>query len=66
MSAAIAKSVVPHQDVMAPLRASVFESAGLEVERAEKPVVVYMDHQVSVYQLSEIPDSYLYTPIDGG
>jgi hypothetical protein len=49
MSAAIAKSIVPYQDMMAPLRASVFESMGLEVERAEKPVVVYMDHQVRDY-----------------
>lgn len=36
---------------MAPLRASVFESTGLELERAEKPVVIYMDHQVGIHQL---------------
>ena len=32
---------------MATLRASFLESTGVVVERAETPVVVYMDHQVS-------------------
>lgn len=47
MSAAIARSVTPHEDMMASLRASFLESIGVVVERAEKPVIVYMDHQVS-------------------
>ncbi|KAJ9106290.1 hypothetical protein QFC21_001435 [Naganishia friedmannii] len=45
MSAAIAKSRLKHQDILEPWRASFFESAGVEIEPTEHPVVVYVDHQ---------------------
>lgn len=41
------------RDIMAPLRASFFESLGAEVNASEKPVVVYMDHQVSLVLRSQ-------------
>ncbi|KAJ9124287.1 hypothetical protein QFC22_001087 [Naganishia vaughanmartiniae] len=47
MSAAIAKSRNEHTDILEPWRASFFESVGVEVEPAEHPVVVYVDHQMA-------------------
>lgn len=32
---------------MAPLRTSFFESLGAVIKPSDKPLVVYMDHQVS-------------------
>lgn len=46
MSAAIAKSLTKQKDILEPWRASFFESAGVEAEPAEHPVVVYVDQQV--------------------
>jgi hypothetical protein len=40
------------RDIMASLRASIFESLGAEVNASEKPVVVYIDHQVSLVRRS--------------
>ncbi|GHJ88405.1 hypothetical protein NliqN6_4807 [Naganishia liquefaciens] len=46
MSAAIARSPIPHEDMMASLRESFFESMGIQVDGAEKPVILYLDHQI--------------------
>jgi hypothetical protein len=47
MSGAIAGLPSKGQDIVAPLRTSFFESLGAVIQPYAKPVVVYMDHQVS-------------------
>lgn len=47
MSAAIASASIQGQDIMVSLRASFLESLGAVVNASDKPVVIYMDHQVS-------------------